>query len=137
MVPVNYRSPMARLVEGPEELRVVMTRLERLGAFHSDLVLPLEQIIAVRATTDAWSDLRGLRAPGTGIPGTLMLGTCRGSFGKDFCVVRGHGPGVVLDLTGGEFARVIVSDGQAPITAERLRRLLRRSPGEPAEPPSS
>lgn len=128
---------MARLVEAPGKLTVAMSRLERLGAVHGDLVIPLEQIISVRATTDAWSELRGLRAPGTGIPGTLMLGTCRGSFGKDFCAVRGHGPGVIVDLTGAEFARVVVSDAQASITAERLRRLLKTGPEETENPLST
>jgi hypothetical protein len=115
---------MAQLVEDAHDLRVEMTRLERIGSFHASFAVPLSSVIGVRASTDAWKELRGMRAPGTGIPGVIMLGTCRGAFGKDFCVVRGHGPGVVIDLTGSEFARLVISDAQAPITAERLRRLL-------------
>jgi len=115
---------MARLVEDAHELKVEMSRFERIGSFHSPFSVPLANVISVRATTDAWNELRGVRAPGTGIPGVIMLGTCRGAFGKDFCSVRGHGPGVVIDLTESEFARVVISDPQAPITAERLRRLL-------------
>jgi len=50
-----------------------------------------------------------MRAPGTGVPGTLAVGTWRGGFGKDFAVVHGHGPGVVVEVAGEEYVRLLVS----------------------------
>jgi len=59
-------------------------------------------------------------APGTGVPGTLAVGTWRGGFGKDFAVVHGHGPGVVVEVAGEEYVRLLVSMTDADVIATHL-----------------
>ena len=57
-----------------------------------------------RTRDDAWAraqvvgELRGLRAPGTGIPGVIALGTWRSKGAKDFAAVYRGGPAVVVEL---------------------------------------
>jgi hypothetical protein len=86
-----------------------MSPLEHAGALHGPVRVPLSAVTAVRVVDDPWPELRGLREPGTGVPGHLMLGTCRGDFGKDFCAVYQHRPTLIIDLAGAEFARLLVS----------------------------
>jgi len=106
-------------VEG-DELVVTMHSAEELGAVHGPVRVPLSAVSAVRVVDDPWAELRGLRAPGTGIPGVIALGTRRGGFGKDFAAVYHHRPAVVVDLTGAEFSRLVVTADDAAEVAARI-----------------
>ncbi|HEV2360890.1 MAG TPA: hypothetical protein VGS21_04235 [Acidimicrobiales bacterium] len=107
------------LVEG-DELVVDMSGLEKVEGFHGDVRVPVSSVTSVRAVDSAWPELRGLRAPGTGIPQVIAVGTRRGSFGKDFAVVHGTGPAIVIDLRDADYERLIVTVDDAFPTAERL-----------------
>jgi hypothetical protein len=92
-----------------DEVEVRMSALEQAGALHGPVRVPLSAVVGARIVDDGWTELRGMRAPGTGVPGHIMLGTCRGDFGKDFCAVYQHRPTVIVDLQGAEFARLLVT----------------------------
>lgn len=77
-------------VEG-ETVIVRLSPWERLGAMHGDIRVPREAVTGARVAIDPWTELRGIRAPGTGIPGVVALGTRRGRFGKDFAAVTATG----------------------------------------------
>ena len=111
---------MAHLSIDGGMLRLSLSRLERLAGLHRDVEVPLTEVVEVHAVDDAWSALRGIRAPGTGIPRVLMIGTTRSKGLKDFSVVRGRGPAVVVTLSVGEFSRLVVSDPAADRTAAHL-----------------
>jgi hypothetical protein len=111
-----------------------MSDLEKVEGFHSDIRVPLAAVHAVRAVAHGWPELRGLRAPGTGIPGVIAVGTRRGPSGKDFAVVHGQGPAVVVDLEGADYARLIVTTPDAETVATEIRRHLTPSLGEPPPP---
>ena len=74
----------------------------------------------MRAVDDPWSELRGMRAPGTGLPGVVAVGTRRGSFGKDFAAVHGKGPAVVVEFAGQEFQRWILTVDDPVTVAARV-----------------
>jgi hypothetical protein len=115
---------MARLDygDGDGTLWLRLSLLERFGACVThDLALPLAAIRSVRATDDAWSELRGVRAPGSGIPGLLALGTRRHSLGRDFVAIYGKGPAVVVELVGVRLARLVVSSRDAGDVAGEIR----------------
>jgi hypothetical protein len=109
-------------VEG-DELVLHMTTLEKAEGFHGDIRVPLSSVRAVRTEPTAWSQrvLRGMRAPGTGMPKVVMVGTRRGDFGKDFAAVHGTGPAVVVDMVGAEYHRFVVTADDAGAVAVRLR----------------
>jgi len=90
-------------------LRLRLGRWERLGATHGDVEVLASSLAGAQAVADVWEQLRGVRAPGTGIPGVIMLGTTRHDDVTDFCVVYRHGPGLVVDLRDHEFARILIS----------------------------
>ncbi len=96
-------------VEG-DELVLALSGIERLEAFWwGDVRVPRTAVTGVRAVADPWPELRGMRAPGTGWPGRIAVGTRRGSFGKDFAVVHGRGPAVVVELEQAAFSRLVVT----------------------------
>src|ERR1700686_1536636 len=100
---------MAQLAVHDGVVTLALTRLEHLEGFSRDLMAPLASVTAVRAVASPWPELRGLRAPGTGLPGVVAVGTRRGSFGKDFAVVHGQERAVVVDLAGADFGRLVVT----------------------------
>ncbi len=103
-----------------DRLALRLTGEEHLEGMHRDVVVPRSSVAAVRVTEDVWSELRGIRAPGTGIPGVIAVGTRRGSFGKDFAVVHGKGRGVVVELTDQPFARIVITTPDPEEVVARL-----------------
>jgi hypothetical protein len=97
-----------------DDLVLEMSRLEKLEAVHRNIRVPVSAITDVRAVSDPWPELRGVRMPGTGIPRVIAVGTRRGSFGKDFAVVHGAGEAVVVDLgQEADYHRLVVTTGDA------------------------
>jgi hypothetical protein len=111
---------MAELVVKDDVIWLKLSRLERLAALHVDIKVPLSAVVRATVADDARAVIRGLRWPGTGIPGTLLYGTMKGSFGRDFSAIRGRGPVLVLELSGQPFARLLVSTPDPAKTIDRL-----------------
>jgi hypothetical protein len=104
---------MAELSIDGGELVVGLGPWERLGAVRGDLRVPLSAIAEVREVAAALRHVRGSRAPGTAWPGKIALGIWRGRYGKDFVAAYKGEPGVIIELHGHAFSRVVVS-GQIP-----------------------
>jgi hypothetical protein len=102
-------------------LVVRLSHLEKLGGVHSDVRVPLRLITDVRVAADPWLELRGIRAPGTGIPGVIALGTRLGSETADFVAVHHHQSAVVVETSGGEFDRLVISLEEPEANAEMIR----------------
>ena len=115
---------MATLEVNGNDLVVRLRPLEKLGAIHGDVRVPLKTVTAVRMTTEPWSELRGVRAPGTGLPGVIALCTLRGSGVKDFAAVYRHGPAVVVETDGGPFNRLVISCADAAGQVNRITAAL-------------
>ncbi len=112
---------MARLDLAGGMLILHLSLLERLGGFvRGDARVPLAAVRTARASNDPWGELRGIRMPGTGLPGRIALGTRRFSGGKDFVAVYGKGPAVVVELVGVEFSRLVVSSRGAELIAAEI-----------------
>jgi hypothetical protein len=101
---------MARIYIDGSDLVVGLSPLEKLGAFRGNVRVPLSAIRGAEVDPDPWSSLRGIRAPGTGIPGVVALGMRRRVDGWDFAALHGKGPAVRVDLDRpAHFGRLIVS----------------------------
>ena len=109
------------LIEGGA-LHVRLSTLEKLGALRGDITIPLRSVTAVRVSDRPWSELRGIRAPGTGLPGVISLCTRRGRGIRDFAAVYGRGGrAVVVEASGEAFDRIVISRADAEDTARRIR----------------
>jgi hypothetical protein len=88
-----------------------LSRKERLFAFHSSPQVKYSDIISIRKVAKVWRRkiIRGLRAPGTGIPYFAALGTWRMRRGKNFVVVYRKRPAYVFTFGASEFNQWIVT----------------------------
>lgn len=111
---------MANLVVDDTHVHVILSPAERVAAFHGDLSIERTAIVSVRSTDQPFAELRGIRAPGTGIPRVIAIGTWRSRHGKDFVAIRRGDPeAVVLELDGAGNARVVIGVPDAtPILAQ-------------------
>ena len=113
---------MAKLVVDGPDLVVQLSSLEKLGAFRGNVRVPLNTVRSAEIEPHPWGALRGIRAPGTGIPGVIALGTRRFPHGKDFAAVVGTRPAVRVDLSQeSPFSRLIVSVTDPDSTLAAIR----------------
>ncbi len=112
---------MATIEIGDGVVTLALSGIEEVEGFHGQLHAPLSAVRQVRAVDDAWPELRGIRAPGTGIPDVIAVGTRRGSFGRDFAAVHGRGPGVVVEFDGYEFSRWVFTTDRPEQLVETVR----------------
>jgi hypothetical protein len=100
---------MAHLVITGETLQLKLSVWEILGAFHSSPTADLSQVESLEVEENPWvrEVLKGTRAPGTGIPFVVMLGTMRYLKGKYFVAIYRKRPAAIITFTTGEFKRWI------------------------------
>jgi hypothetical protein len=120
---------VAKFVIEGSDLVVRLSMLEKLGAMRGDVRVPLATVRDVRVSDQPWSELRGVRAPGTGFPGVISLCTRRGPGAVDFAAVYSGGQAVVVETDGAPFDRLVVSCADAPGEALRINQAL---PSRPA-----
>ena len=112
---------MVSMLVTPDTLTLALTKFERVEAFHGDVTVPRSSITAVRVLDDAMSEVHGLRAPGTGVPGVVMIGTLHDHGVTTFAVCHGHHRGVLVELTGQDFDRLLFTLDNADDVVEQLR----------------
>jgi hypothetical protein len=113
---------VAKLVVGGGRVEVVLSQAERLAALRGDVSAALDEIADVQVSPHPFGELRGIRAPGTGVPGVIALGTWRHRGGKDFVAIYRRRPAVVVLLAAGcEFERLIVGVEDPDQTVAAIR----------------
>jgi hypothetical protein len=102
---------MAQVIEENGELVIRLSLGEKIFALHGNPRAKTVDLIATTESENPWSKevLRGVRAPGTGIPYVVLLGTMRFKGGKDFTAIYKRGPVRIYEFKAGEFKRWIVS----------------------------
>ena len=103
-------------IEG-ENLRYNLRWFENIGAFGRDPIAKSSNLISVSRNDQPWTVtvLRGIRAPGTGFPFLIMLGTMWHRKGRDFCVVYKRKPVLVLEWQDEKYKRWVI-----PYSSENL-----------------
>ena len=88
------------------QLRVI----EKLGAFGNSPRANIENLVSYSREENPWTvkTLRGIRAPGTGFPYVIMLGTLWHRKGRDFCVVYKRRPVLVLEFKNEKYTRWVI-----------------------------
>lgn len=102
------------------ELVLRLSRPEKLGALHGDVRVPLDAVQDLHVSRRPFRELRGLRAPGTGLPGRIALGTWRHRGGKDFAALYAGKPAVIVHLRDAAFQRLLVSADDADAVAAAI-----------------
>ena len=115
---------MAKLIREGNDLVLILSFWEKIGALHSSPRAPIASVEKVEFPEKLWSSktLRGVRAPGTAIPYVVLLGTMRGRGYRDFVAIKGIEKGVILTLNSASFARWIFTLRQDRPEVEALLR---------------
>lgn len=100
---------MATLTLHDGELVLGLSGWEKAGALHGDIRVPLGNVTDVTVSAQPFRDLRGMRAPGAGLPGVIALGTFRYHGGKEFAALYRRKAAVIVSLRDEPFARLLVS----------------------------
>lgn len=109
---------MATFVIDGDSVTLSLSALEKAEAVHGDVTVPRSAIVSARLVPDGMAEVHGLRIPGTGIPGVIMVGTWRASDMVTFAACHGRKPAVVLDLTGQRYDRIVATvDDPAAVVA--------------------
>ncbi len=117
---------MATLTIDGAELVAHLSPAEKLAACRGDARFPLSSVSAVVVEPNAWSALRGIRAPGTGIPYVIAYGTRRYPGGRDLALVHGgRRPGLRVDFgPDAPYARLVVTVADPQANADAIRRAV-------------
>ena len=111
---------MARLIVDGADLVVGLSWLEKLGAVHGNVRVPLRAVRSAVAEPEPWTALRGMKLAGTGIPGVAALGTRYFDGSRDFTALVGRGPAIRVELTDeAPYAQLLVSvrDAESALAA--------------------
>ena len=111
---------MADLLIDDECVTLVLSAGERVEAFHGDVKVPRSAVVGARRVPDGLEEIHGIRAPGTALPGVVMVGTWRASGLVTFAACHGRRPAVVLDLAGQPYDRLVVTVDDPEDTLKRL-----------------
>ncbi len=111
---------MATIETTPSTLRIRLSLTEKLFGLLRDLEVPRSSITAVEAVPAGLGAVRGLRAPGLGLPGVRAVGTWRGLGEKAYVSVRRDQPAVRVRLSGQRFDTLLIGTDDAAATAARL-----------------
>ena len=103
---------MAKVIDQGNNLILKLSMWEKIGGLHKDLVVSKDNLIKKTVHQKPWTKevLRGVRAPGTGIPYVILLGTMRFKGGKDFPAIYKRRPVTVYEFKDSTFKRWIVTE---------------------------
>ena len=106
---MGIQRSMAYLKIDDESVVVALSGAERVEALHANVSVPRSAVRSARAVPDGMDEVHGVRAPGTALPGVIMVGTWRSSAGTTFAVCHGRRPAIMIELTGQPFDRLVVT----------------------------
>jgi hypothetical protein len=103
---------MAKVIEEGNNLILKLSMWEKIGGVHKDLVISKDKLVKKTVFQNPWSKevLKGVRAPGTGIPYVILLGSMRYKGGKDFTAIYKRRPVTVYEFKDYSFKRWIVTE---------------------------
>ena len=99
---------MAKLLVTDGTVTVSLSLVEKAEAVHG-VSVPRAAVVSARMVPDGMDEVHGLRMPGTGLPGVIMVGTWRDGEKVTFAVCHGRRAAVVLELTGQHYDRIVVT----------------------------
>jgi len=100
---------MAKLLVNDDLVTVSLSAVEKAETVHGEMSVPRTAVVSARVVPDGMDEVHGLRMPGTGLPGVIMVGTWRDKEKVTFAVCHGRRPAVVLELAGQHYDRIVVT----------------------------
>ncbi|MCX4233147.1 hypothetical protein [Streptomyces ortus] len=94
-------------IEG-DDLVVVIEGFDKLWSFKGSLTIPLANVRGATADPGIAADPKGIRAPGSHVPGVITAGTFHQDGEKVFWNVRDAAKAVVVELADERYARLVI-----------------------------
>ena len=91
-----------------DTLTIDITGLDKIWALKHRLTFPLNAVRGATADAGILRQPKGLRLPGTHVPGLITAGTFRDDGERVFWDVHDASKAVVIELDGKRYARVVV-----------------------------
>ena len=113
---------MTKVSTSGDKLIVDMLGWDKLWSLKSRLDVPLAHVGGVRAA--AGERARGLRMPGTYIPGLITAGTFEHGGQRDFWAVHNAQQAVAIELHDEFFSRLVVQVPDPVATVEAVQKAL-------------
>ncbi|WP_030381807.1 MULTISPECIES: hypothetical protein [unclassified Streptomyces] len=100
-----------------DDLIVMIEGLDKLWSFKSSLTIPLANVRGATADPGIATEPKGLRAPGSHLPGVITAGTFHQDGEKVFWDVRDPSKAIVVELADERYARLVlqVDDPRAAV----------------------
>ncbi|MGW4476944.1 hypothetical protein ACWENQ_45450 [Nonomuraea sp. NPDC004354] len=99
---------MARVHIDGDTLVVVIEGLDKLWALKSRLAIPLSNVRGATADPGVINETKGIRAPGTHLPGVITAGTFHLDGERVFWDVQNPAKAIVIELADERYARLVV-----------------------------
>ena len=112
---------MATIEIHEREVRVRLRPIERLFSFRGDVTFPREAVASVTVFERGLDAVRGIRAPGLGVPALRAIGTWRRRGGKELVVAKRGQAAVRIELRHQPWAAVVIGADDAEAVAASLR----------------
>lgn len=99
---------MATISVQGQDLVVEMTGLDKVWSLKSKLTIPLAHVRGATVDPGILGEPKGIRAPGTHLPGVITAGTFHQDGEKVFWAVRDALKAVVVELADEHYTRLVV-----------------------------
>lgn len=117
---------MAEVRIDKDTLVVEIEGLDKLWALKSRLEIPLCNVRGATADPGIINDPKGIRAPGTYLPGVITAGTFHVHDERVFWDVRDPTKAVVIELDDARYARLVVQVADPRTTVALVERAITR-----------
>ncbi|QFZ17162.1 hypothetical protein [Saccharothrix syringae] len=117
---------MAKVHIDGDDLVVVIEGLDKLWALKSTLTIPLANVRGATADPGIAKEPKGIRAPGTHMPGVITAGTFHLNGDRVFWDVRDPAKAVVIELADERYARLVLQVDDPRATVELVEGVTRR-----------
>jgi len=103
---------MAKILDDGANLTLKLSFWEKIGGLQKSLVVPKANLVSKTTSSNPWSKevLKGVRAPGTGIPYVILLGTMRYKGGRDFTAIYKLRPVTIYEFKDTLYSRWIITE---------------------------
>ena len=115
---------MATVLVDNDDLVVEVHGLDKLWSLKSRLTIPLEFVRGATADPTIAREPKGLRGPGTHVPGVVVAGTSRQNGGKVFWAVHHPEKAVVIELSDHTYGRLVIEVDDPRTTVELVQTAL-------------
>jgi hypothetical protein len=117
---------MAQVSIAGDDLVVEIEGWEKLWSLKSRLVIPLVNVRGATADPGIAVEPKGLRAPGTSLPGVITAGTFHQEGERIFWNIRDGARAVVIELADERYARLVVEVADPAATVALIEREIAR-----------